>query len=68
MVQCRCDVLNVMSGEVARDYVRTHLQPSRADGMGRDVHRCAETGQEWVEDRSGSGYRDDVMLLRRLSR
>jgi hypothetical protein len=66
VVPCRCEVLNVMSGEVARDYIRTHLQRERDDAMGRAVHRCADSAVEWVEDRSGGGYGDDVTVLRRL--
>jgi hypothetical protein len=66
VVPCRCEVLNVMSGEVARDYIRTHLQHDRDDAMGRTVHRCAESKVEWVEDRSGGGYGDEVTVLRRL--
>jgi hypothetical protein len=68
VVPCRCEVLNVLSGEVARDYLRTHLERDRLDGMGRTVHRCEGSGVEWVEDRSGSGYGDDVTVLRRLTR
>jgi hypothetical protein len=68
VLPCRCEVLNVMSGAVARDYLRTHLERTREDGMGRDVHRCAESGVEWVEERSGTGYGDDVTVLRRLTR
>jgi hypothetical protein len=68
VVPCRCEVLNVMSGEVARDYLRTHLDRERIDGMGRAVHRCSTSGVEWVEERSGTGYGDDVTVLRRLSR
>lgn len=67
MSDCRCEVLNVMSGDVARDYVRVHLVESRTDGVGRPVHRCEESGVEWVEERSGAGYGADVMLLRRLN-
>lgn len=66
MITCRCEVLNVMSGDVARDYARVHLQQSRTDGMGRPVLRCQETDMEWVEERTGAGYGDDVMLLRRV--
>lgn len=61
---CRCRVLNVMSGEVARDYARTHLQRHRVDGMGRTVHRCPTTEIEWVEERRLGGYGDDVQVLR----
>jgi hypothetical protein len=66
MVPCRCEVLNVMSGAVARDYSRIHLEQVRTDGMGRPVHRCQETGIEWTEERSSTGYADDVTVLRRL--
>ncbi len=68
MPDCRCAVLNVMSGEVARDYLDTHLQPERTDGMGRAVHRCAATGVTWVEERKPGGYGEDVTVLRRLDR
>ena len=57
-----------MSGEVARDYVRRHLVRTRFDGLGRQVHRCEETGIEWAEERSGTGYGEDVTVLRRLTR
>jgi hypothetical protein len=57
-----------MSGEVARDYVRTHLDRVRTDGLGRAVHRCEQTGIEWAEERSGTGYGQDVTVLRRLTR
>ena len=66
MVSCRCEVLNVMSGEVAREYLRAHLEHGRTDGMGRSVHRCAETDVEWIEERSQSGYGEDVTVLRRV--
>ncbi len=63
--RCRCAVLNVMSGEVAREYLRYHLEVERTDGMGRRVHRCAESGVSWIEERRPSGYGDDVPVLRR---
>ena len=66
MGSCRCAVLNVMSGDVARDYLRTHLEHDRTDGMGRAVHRCTETDVEWIEERSQSGYGQDVTVLRRV--
>lgn len=68
MVDCRCDVLNVMSGDVARDYTRRHLDELRVDGMGRSVYRCPETGIGWTEQRTSSGYGDDVRVLRRTDR
>lgn len=65
LVACRCTVLNVMSGNVARDYVRQHLDPDRTDGMGRQLYRCPESGLTWVEEREPGGYGDDVVVLRR---
>ncbi len=65
MVPCRCEVLNVMSGAVARDYARSHLDHMRTDAMGREVHRCPELGVEWFEERSASGYAENVHVLRR---
>jgi hypothetical protein len=67
MVSCRCEVLNVMSGEVARDYARKHLHEDRTDGMGRPVLRCPTSEVEWVEDRSPGGH-GDAVVLRRLQR
>lgn len=66
MVRCRCQVLNVLSGDVARDYLNGHLSESRRDGMGHVVHRCDETDVEWLEERTASGYADDIVVLRRL--
>lgn len=63
--RCRCAVLNVMSGEVASEYLRYHLEVERTDGMGRRVHRCAESGVSWIEERRPSGYGDEVIVLRR---
>jgi hypothetical protein len=68
MGTCRCEVLNVMSGDVARDYTRVHLREVRKDGMGRRVHLCDEAGVEWIEEREPGGYADDVTVLRRLTR
>jgi hypothetical protein len=68
VVACRCDVLNVMSGDVARDYIRQHLEPNGIDGMGRAMLRCPEGDLEWVEEREQNGYGDDVTVLRRLTR
>lgn len=68
MTPCRCDALNVMSGEVARDYARVHLDRARTDGFGRTVHRCSETGIEWAEERAVAGYGDDTTVLRRVQR
>lgn len=68
MGTCRCDVLNVMSGDVARDYVRVHLHEDRRDGMNRQIHRCEDSSVEWIEEREPDGYGTDVIVLRRLTR
>lgn len=65
MVTCRCEVLNGLSGTVARDYLRTHLDRLRTDGMGRTVHRCPDTDVEWYEERQPGGYGENVLVLRR---
>lgn len=68
MVDCRCEMLNVMSGDVARDYAGVHLQPARVDGMGRNVLRCPTTDLEWVEetDSEAGSYAANAVVLRRL--
>lgn len=63
--RCRCAVLNNLSGAVAADYARKHLDRARTDGLGRVVHRCADTGVDWTEERSSTGYGEDVLVLRR---
>lgn len=68
MQTCRCNVLNVLSGEVAQDYVRGHLEAVRVDGVGRPVHRCPQTEVEWAEDKSPDGYAEDTIVLRRVPR
>jgi hypothetical protein len=65
MVTCRCDVLNVLSGDAARDYLAAHLIRLGTDGMGQTVHRCSVTSIEWIEERTPGGYADDVTVLRR---
>ncbi len=65
MVACRCAVLNGLSGAVARDYVATHLERRRIDGMGRQVHACPDSEVEWTEERQPEGYGEDVLVLRR---
>ena len=68
MSACRCDVLNVMSGAVATDYLRGHLDQVRDSGYGRVLYRCPDTGINWVQDRRAEGYGDEVVVLRRDSR
>ena len=65
MGTCRCEVLNVMSGAVATDYVRTHLDEVRATGNGRVLYRCPDTGIGWTRDSKAAGYGDEVVVLRR---
>ncbi|MEX0705988.1 MAG: hypothetical protein WD575_03235 [Nitriliruptoraceae bacterium] len=68
MSDCRCRSLNVVSGDLAGDLVRAHLQHRRTDGMGRAVHVCPDTDTEWVEERDPTGYGEDVVVLRRRNR
>ncbi len=65
MVSCRCEVLNGLSGDVASDYLKTHLQQLRVDGMGRKVHGCPDSDIEWTEEREPGGYAENVLVLRR---
>lgn len=65
MVACRCELLNVMSGAVATDYLREHLDEVRDTGHGRVLYRCPDTGIGWTEDRRAEGYGDEVVVLRR---
>ena len=67
-VVCRCAVLNNLSGAVATDYAREHLDRTRVDGKGRAVHRCPDTEVEWTEERRAEGYGEDVVVLRRSGR
>lgn len=68
MGACRCPILNVLTGEVARDHLTSHLAHSRVDGMGRPVHRCEDTGIEWIEERHSNGYAGETIVLRRVAR
>lgn len=68
MESCRCELLNVLSGAAAQDYLRGHLAAERTDGLGRQVHRCPRTEVEWVADRGPDGYAEDVLVLRRVLR
>ena len=67
-VRCRCEVLNTLSGVVAAEYAREHLDPADTDGLGRTIHRCPDTGVDWTEERSAAGYGDEVIILRRHQR
>jgi hypothetical protein len=63
---CRCRILNVLSGNLAEEYLRTHLGGDDA-GTNRRVHLCKETGVQWVEDRSAPQYASASRVLRRLA-
>ena len=67
-VRCRCAVLNNLSGAVATEYTRKHLDRLRTDGMGRTVHGCPDTGVEWTEEQRAEGYGENVVVLRRRDR
>lgn len=68
MATCRCEILNVLSGDLARDLLDHHLRESRTDGMGRTIHLCEDSDIEWLEEHQRSGYDDHVTVLRRVSR
>lgn len=68
MGSCRCEMLNVMSGAVASDYARDHLDEVRSGGRGRKVFRCPDTGVTWMQDIAASGYDADSIVLRRSPR
>lgn len=68
MGTCRCEILNVLSGALARDLIEQHLREARTDGMGRTIYLCEDSGVEWLEEHQRGGYDDDVTVLRRLAR
>ena len=68
MDSCRCEILNVLSGALARDLLDHHLREARIDGMGRTIHRCEDSEIEWLEEHQRSGYDDQVTVLRRVQR
>lgn len=49
MVPCRCDVLNHLTGAIAHDYARTHLQSLATSGAGRQWS-CPDTGVRWADE------------------
>lgn len=65
---CRCDVLNVLSGDGADDYAVGHLDEVRSDGMGRTYYRCPETGVTWASERPQGPYAGEARRLRRVDR
>ncbi|MEX2532746.1 MAG: hypothetical protein WD360_02140 [Nitriliruptoraceae bacterium] len=63
---CRCRVLNVLSGDLAVDYLTNHLGVSETD-TSRRVHVCPTSGVQWIEDRSAPQYATSTRVLRRLA-
>lgn len=68
MTTCRCEVLNVMSGDAALDYVRQHLDQVRSDGQGTTYYRCPDTGIAWAEEPAPDTYAGESRRLRRTDR
>jgi hypothetical protein len=68
MGTCRCAILNVLSGALARDLLDEHLLEQRTDGMGRTIYRCEDSEVEWLEEWNRGGYDDEVTVLRRVQR
>jgi hypothetical protein len=68
MATCRCDILNVLSGALARDLMSKHLRPVRTDSLGRAIYLCEDSEVEWLEEHERAGYDDDVTVLRRVAR
>ncbi len=64
MVPCRCQVLNHLSGAIAADYARTHLEDLGTSGTGR-TWECPDTGVRWA---GPAGAGDVVDRLRRQER
>lgn len=63
---CRCNVLNVLSGALATEYLFGHLGGDNAESSKR-VHTCPHTGVQWIEDRSAPQYSSTSRVLRRLA-
>lgn len=68
MVTCRCEVLNVMTGDAAKDYARQHLDETRSDGQGRTYFRCSESGVGWVSEHPRGPFSGEALQLRRTDR
>jgi hypothetical protein len=67
MGTCRCEILNVLSGALARELLEQHLREVRIDDRGRTVHRCADSHVEWLEEHEPGGYDDQATVLRRVT-
>lgn len=66
-MDCRCEVLNVLSGDAARDHA-VHLDITRSPGQGHTYYRCPATGVGWVEESALAAYGGERPLLRRTDR
>ncbi len=67
VIPCRCEVLNVMTGAIAVDYARQHLDVVR-EGAGRvTTYACPDSGVQWVEERAPASVDDSTRRLRRLA-
>jgi len=62
VVECRCDVLNHMTGAMAADYVSAHLDMLSGHDVGNRTFECRETGIKWTDQSWG---RDGSPRLRR---
>lgn len=67
-MDCRCEVINVMSGDAARDYAAQHLDEVRSDQQGTTYYRCPATGLTWAEERAPATYGSNARRLRRVDR
>lgn len=48
-MECRCRILNVLTGTAARDYASVHLEPIGASReLGSQHLRCPDTGTTWT--------------------
>lgn len=62
MVECRCDVLNHLTGAMAVDYLSAHLDTVTGSDIGNRTFECRETGIRWTDQMWG---RDGSPRLRR---
>ncbi len=68
MVTCRCQVLNVMTGEAAVEYAQEHLELTRSDDQGRTYHRCPTTQVGWVQEPPPGPVSGEAIQLRRTDK
>jgi hypothetical protein len=65
VIECRCVMLNHMSGAIAADYARVHLDVVAAGWGSSRMWECPDTGVQWA---APGGHRDPVAQLRRVDR